>query len=191
MTPQPAAVWTTSSAPAASSGRNCSSPVRFSPAATDARIPRPTATIPSASQRRTGSSTQIRSTVRSSSATCRTACLRVQDSLASSIRPGRDAGCASARTSRTMAEPGQVLVDVEAALQLRRPQAALGVSLVGRGELLVGQGDVQTRGVRRHSAVPTAEQPPQRLTGRLRLDVPQRRVERTDGPEGVRRRGRS
>ena len=36
--PPPGAVWTTSSAPAARSGRNCSSPVRFSPAATDARI---------------------------------------------------------------------------------------------------------------------------------------------------------
>ena len=46
VTPQPAAVWTTSSAPAARSGRNCSSPVRFSPAATDARTPRPTATMP-------------------------------------------------------------------------------------------------------------------------------------------------
>ena len=66
VTPQTAAVWTMSTAPAASSGRNCSSPVRFSPVATDARIPRPTAARPSASQRRTGSSTQVRSRVRSS-----------------------------------------------------------------------------------------------------------------------------
>ena len=35
--PQTAAVCTMSTAPVASSGRNCSSPVRFSPVATDAR----------------------------------------------------------------------------------------------------------------------------------------------------------
>ena len=76
-----------------------------------------------------------------------------------------------------------VPLDVEAALELGRPQSALGVGLVDRDEFVVGQADVQAGGVRGDRAVTSAEQPPQRFPGRLRLDVPQGGVERADGAE--------
>ena len=123
MTPQTAAVWTMSTAPAAISGRYCSSPVRFSPVATDARMPRPTAARPSASQRRTGSSIQMRSRVRSSSQTCRTACLRVHASFDVEHQARPPAVPGLGQHVPDQAQPVPVPLDVEAALELGRPQA--------------------------------------------------------------------
>ncbi len=96
-------------------------------------------------------------------------------------RPGPLAGLGEDVPDQCEAVP--VALDVEAALELRRAETALGVGRVDRDELGVVQGDVQARGVGGHAAVAAAEQPPQRFACRLRLDVPQRGVERADGAE--------
>lgn len=80
-------------------------------------------------------------------------------------------------------QPVPVTLNVQAALELRRPQPAFGIELVGGDELVVGGADVQAGGVGVDHAVVAAEQPPQRLTHGLCLGVPQRRVERTDRAE--------
>ena len=80
-------------------------------------------------------------------------------------------------------QPVPVTLDVQAALELRRPQPAFGIDLVDGDELVVGEADVQAGGVGVDHAVAAAEQPPQRLTHGLCLDVPQRRVERADRAE--------
>jgi hypothetical protein len=76
-----------------------------------------------------------------------------------------------------------VPLDVQAALQFRRAQPPGSVHLVGGDQFVVGQVDVQTRGVRLDDTVVPAQEPPQRLAGGLCLDVPQRGVERPDRAE--------
>ena len=148
VTPQTAAVWTMSTAPGREQRAVLLEPGEVL-AGGDRRADRRGRRRPgpSASQRRTGSSTQVRSRVRSSSPTWRTACLRVQDSLASSIRPGRAPCPASVEHVAHQGQAVPVPLDVEAALELGRPQAALGVGLVDRDEFVVGQADVQAGGV--------------------------------------------
>ena len=74
-------------------------------------------------------------------------------------------------------------VDVAAALQLAAAESALGHGAVERGELLVVERDVEARRVAGDEAVGRAEEPPQRLPGDLRLEVPQGGVERSDAAE--------
>lgn len=68
-------------------------------------------------------------------------------------------------------QPEPVTLNVQAALELRRPQPAFGIDLVGGDGLVVGEADVQAGGVGVDHAVVAAEQPPQRLTHGLCLDA--------------------
>ncbi len=76
-----------------------------------------------------------------------------------------------------------VLLDVEAALELGGAQPVGRVLLVYGYQMLVVETDVEPGGVRGDDPLPAAEEPPQRLTGQGGLDVPQGRVQRTDGAE--------
>ncbi|MDI5943488.1 hypothetical protein QLR68_36285, partial [Micromonospora sp. DH15] len=57
-----------------------------------------------------------------------------------------------------------------------------GVALVRRDQFVVAEPDVQTGRVGGDPPVASAQQPPERLPGRLRRDDPQGGVERADGP---------
>ena len=107
---------------------------------------------------------------------CRTASLRVEH------QRGRAPGLVAVQLAQPV-EPAQVGGDVEAALEFHRLQAALRELLVQPGQFLVRQRPVQARRVRRYDVVAGTEEPPQRLLGRLGLEVPQRHVERADGTE--------
>ena len=68
-------------------------------------------------------------------------------------------------------------------LSLPLAESALGHVPVERGELLVIERDVETRGVAGDEAIGAAEEAPERLSRDLRFDVPERGVERSDAAE--------
>ena len=93
----------------------------------------------------------------------------VQDSFASSIRPGRDPPRGLGQHVAHQGQPVPVPLDVEAALELGRPQPALGVGLVDGDQLVVGRG--RCRG-RRRTRGPAGRVRPAAATAARRRPAP-------------------
>src|SRR5215469_7090372 len=80
-------------------------------------------------------------------------------------------------------QPSPVVLEVPTALELGGAEAPVGEALVQANKGVVVQGDVQPGGAAGDEAVQSPEGAPQRLTGSLRLEVPQCHVDCTDRAE--------
>ena len=184
VTPQTAPAWTTSGAPASKSGRNCSTPVRFSPVATAARIAVLSRACPTASQRRSGSSTQSRSTCSSSALDVAHGLLDLPRLVRVEHEPGSRRVAARA-TSARMPQPPQVGVEIEPALELAGDVAALGERR--RRTSRAHRRRARCRGPTRTPGTNRSRPPSSRHSGSpasLGLDVPERGVERRHSAVG-------
>src|SRR5690606_3528843 len=81
-------------------------------------------------------------------------------------------------------QPSDVTIQITTALELSAGEASLAHRAIPARELVVVEGDVESRRVPADETVACAEQPPQRFAGELGLEVPERCVESADSPEG-------